>query len=306
MNARCALVDLSALSVEIFTLSGIGWEIHPKNLKDKWNQDPGMISLSTGALSGTGAPGSGAFCWCFCLRNKFQIIPVEGRFGAVCRYGGIDNMLIKGEAKQPISMIVRDGEFAFLPIESRQPGASRLYRNIRRQFDGNVAIMTVGAREILEDGTFRIGDSLLARKLRRKNLLSIAVMATGSIPIHSPESFLAVCQEIYQARRGKRRDEAQISLSRYLSIKDATDDGRAFPPLAMESDGVQSTVESMLGLYWGNGFPLDNPLLHASRLLNAYSDKPMTISSLEKCALESIIAAQTMRCGKEKSLSHAR
>ena len=304
MNARCALIDLSALSVEIRTLIGIGWDIHLKMLKDTWNQNPDMISLSTGALTGTGAPGSGGFNWCCWKRNMFQVVPVEGRFGAACRYGRIDHLLIKGVADHPLDIIMRDGEFTFLPAMARQSGAVKLYRHIRRQLDGDAAVMTVGMKEILEDGAFRIGDSSLARKLLSKNLRSIAVMATGGIPIHDPESFLAVCQEIYQARKEKRINPAQKTIARYLSLKDAADDGRAFPPLAMDSDKVQSAVESMLGLYWGSDFPLDNPLLYAARLMNAYADKSFTIRSIEKSALESINTARTIRCGKEEGSSY--
>ena len=336
MNVRCMLIDLSAFYVEYRTLSGIGWEIHLETLKDAWDHNPDMVSLSTGALTGTGAPGSGGFNWCCWKNNKFQVIPAEGRLGAACRYERIDHLLIKGVAECPLDIVLRDGGFTFLPTTDKHPGAAKLYRNIRRQLDGDFVIMTVGAKEALEDGTFRIGDESLARKLRHKNLRSIAVMATGSIPINSPESFLAVCQEIYQARREKRdnpeqkarhgeqnelassslrgasfcdaaiqkslplfrNNPAQKAIARYLSLSGAADDGRTFPSLAMDSDEVQPAVESLLGLYWGNDFPLDNPLLYASRLMSAYAGKPLTTSSIEKIALESINIARTIRCGK--------
>ena len=306
MNMRCALIDLSALSVEILTLSAIGWDIHLKMLKDEWNQNPDMISLSTGALTGTGAPGGGAFCWCCWKRNMFQVIPTEGRFGAVCRYGRIDHLLIKGMAERPLDIIVRDGEFTFLPATASQSGAVELYRHIRRQLDGDAVVMTVGAKEILEDGTFRIGDSSLARKLRSKNLRSIAAIASGGIPIHDPETFLAVCQEIYQARREKRSNPAQKAIARYLSLSDAADDGRAFSSLAMNNGEVQPAIESMLGLRWGNAFPLDNPLLYATRLMNAYTDEPFTTRSIKKSALESINTARIIRCGKEEGGSYGK
>ena len=336
MNVRCMLIDLSALYVEYRTLSGIGWEIHLETLKDAWENSPDMVSLSTGALTGTGAPGSGGFSWCCWKQNKFHVIPAEGRIGAACRYERIDHLLIKGVAECPLDIILRDGGFTFQHTTEKHPGAAKLYQNIRRQLDGDFVIMTVGAKEVLEDGTFRIGGESLARKLQSKNLRSIAVMATGGIPIHSPESFLVVCQEIYRARREKRgnpaqktrhgeqnelassslrgasfcdaaiqkylplfrNNPAQKAIARYLSLNGAVDDGRAFPSLAMDSNDVQPAVESMLGLYWGNGFPLDNPLLYASRLMNAYSDKSFTINSLEKIALESINTARTIRCGK--------
>ena len=301
MNARCAIVDLSALSVEIRILSGIGWEIHLKNLKDEWRQNPDMVALSTGALSGTGAPGSGGFCWCCCFRNKFHVVPAEGRFGAACRYGGVDHLIFKGAAEHPCDLNIRNGEFTFSTIAAKQSGAVQLCRYIRRRLDGDACIMTAGAREILEDGIFRIGDSSIARKLRNRNLRSIAVTATGSIPINSPESFLAVCHEIYRAQREKRSNGTQKAFSRYLSISGAADYGRAFPSLVMEGGGVRPAVESMLGLYWGNDFPLDNPLQYAARLFDAYTGKPFSARSLEKAALEAIDAVRTTSCGKAGS-----
>ncbi|MCL1876127.1 MAG: hypothetical protein FWF87_07735 [Synergistaceae bacterium] len=300
MNARCAIIDLSALSVEMRTLSGIGWEIHLKWLKDLWRQNHGMVALSTGALSGTGAPGSGGFCWCCWSRNRFHVVPAEGRFGAACRYGGIDHLLLKGAAEHPSELIIRNGEFTFSAASAKQYGAAQQYRGIWRRIDGDACVMTVGAREILEDGVFRVGDSSLARKLKKVNLRSISVMAAGGIPIHSPELFLAVCQEIYRARRGMRRDGAQNTFSRYLSLRNATDDGRAFPPLAMDGAGVRPALESMLGLCWGNDFPLDNPLSYAARLMNAYTGKPFSARSLEKSAIEAVDAARSARCGKEE------
>ena len=78
-EVRYALVDLGNQTWDVkgICADNFGtWGTYLQELRFWWEIDPTLVVLTTGVLTGTGAPGTGAMTWCYL-----------GKTGTVCTGG---------------------------------------------------------------------------------------------------------------------------------------------------------------------------------------------------------------------------
>lgn len=173
-----------------------------------------LISIDTGLLTGSGAPGSGAYSISFIKPFTRQIVTWqgEGLLGPELRYAGIEHLLIRGRAKTPVYLVIDNDGIRIEAAEqiwNLDTMASTDW--IRQQCDDDYTVICIGPDPIVKsshsclisDYYFQVGGAQSGNVFHSCNLKAIAVRGSGKVQLASPEKYLALCTEIYQKTPAK-------------------------------------------------------------------------------------------------------
>ncbi|NLB53827.1 MAG: hypothetical protein GX808_12960 [Syntrophomonadaceae bacterium] len=316
-NIRCVLVDLEKQKTNIseFSLQDIpdlvgGWSVQYVLWKKQWEKSlkkkdkyP-MLGLSTGPVTGTGAPASAGFNWCTLGESGLMLQQAEGRLGAELRYAGFDHVLFCGRSSEPVHIRFTDERVDILSaVEYSEKTAEAIYElMISQSLESGRVVVTAEPDGLLEDKYFTIGTSDTASVLAGMNVKAITAFGLGKIRIAEPEDFLNLCIGLYQDyRKNKGNEKNQAGpfgyyLSPWRSVQ-LNDDNRTDLAEArilnlidtdLGNQQVEDIVFALLGLCWNETFPPSSRLEHAARLLSSIQGKSWSATQLNEMALRII------------------
>ena len=167
------------------------------------------FAICSGLLTGTGTPFSG----------RIQIVgksPLTGTWadsnsgGSVAshlRKAGFDALVVRGKAKEPTLLVVRDGEVHFEPAGSLWgEQIPMVFDHLREKFGGkrDVGVSAIGPAgercakiaSVMNDRYHAFGRQGFGAIYGAKNLKAIVVHGSGTVPIADPKAFKAVCKRI--------------------------------------------------------------------------------------------------------------
>ncbi|NLB18963.1 MAG: hypothetical protein GX825_09610 [Syntrophomonadaceae bacterium] len=316
-NIRCVLVDLEKHKANIseFSLQDIpdlvgGWSVQYVLWKKQWEKSlkkkdkyP-MLGLSTGPVTGTGAPASGGFNWCMLGENGLMLQQAEGRLGAELRYAGFDHVLFCGRSAEPVHIRFTDERVEILSAEEyiEKPVEAVYELLISQSLESGRVVVQVEPEVILEDKYFTIGTADTASVLAGLNVKAITAFGQGRINIAEPEGFLNLCIGLYQDYRNNKGDEKNQAgpfgyyLSPWRSVQlnddDRTDLAGAKTLNLIDTDHGKQQVEdiifALLGLCWNEKFPPSSRLEHAARLVGSIQGNSWSATQLNEMALRII------------------
>ena len=170
-----------------------------------------IICISSGALSGTLAPGSGRMTISVArspLTGLFGDANAGGHFGPELKYAGYDTIIIKGAADRPVYVVICNDD-----VEIRN--ASHLWGKdiwdtdemIKEEIgDPDLRVLAIGPageRRVpiaipLCDFARAPGGCGTGAVMGSKNLKAIAVRGTKSVKIADPEGFIEACEAAHE------------------------------------------------------------------------------------------------------------
>ncbi len=168
-----------------------------------WDEPANLLVFGAGLLVGTSA--GGACRVSVESRNVFNegigSANMGGFWGAELKYAGFDHVVIRGQARRPVFLLIRDGQ-AQLREASSLWGLTTWDTEaaIRRELaDERIRVLSIGpAGEnrvrsacIIGDRACAAGGSGVGAVMGAKNLKAIAVRGTGGIGVAEPQAFLA-------------------------------------------------------------------------------------------------------------------
>lgn len=162
------------------------------------------VFLGVGPLTGTSYPGAGrtTICAKSPLTGAWGESSVGGYFGRALKHGGLDGMVIKGEADEPIYIMVDDGGLNILP--ARDLWGADTYASegtLRERHGKRCEVLTIGpagergvriASIVHRRGECVAGRCGLGAVLGAKNVKAIVAAGNQQISIAYPERFDAL------------------------------------------------------------------------------------------------------------------
>ena len=215
---RYGLIDLANRTTQRVTLQAARfgtWGMLGEELAFWWQQDREAVALTTGPLTGCGAPGTGAMAWSYLKEGRLHTLATEGRLGAWLRYAGLDALVFCGKTDGPLWLEVsaqgqalRSGKPSYAALAAQKPTEEAV-------------VATVRPRGILEDGLFALSDRSLARRLLDKGLTALVVDAgeEGGLAVADSARLARLCVELYSwaAKEGPLAGDRNAP-ARYLSL----------------------------------------------------------------------------------------
>ncbi len=165
------------------------------------------LVFMTGPLVGTRAPSCGRYV--ICARSPQTHLwgesNVGGFLGPHLRFAGYDGMIIRGQALQPVYLLVRDGE-AELRDASHLWGLDcyRTQETIKEELgDPSLRVACIGPAgeqlvkyaSVMADGGRAAGRSGMGAVMGSKNLKAVACRGKGSVPLADKDAFDEVARE---------------------------------------------------------------------------------------------------------------
>lgn len=274
---RYALIDLLNRTAAVKEVSAgqFGcWSLHFEEMRFLWELDPEAVAFSTGPLTGTGVPGSGAMVWSCLRRGAVHHAAAEGRFGAALRCAGIDMLFITGSSPQPLRLRICQGEITF---ENPVGNASSLLA-VRRFEDA--ALLTVSRESVTEDRCFVIAGEHIAQRLLNKGICAVIAEGDGAIPLADSRRFTPLCVELWQEAI-RSRNLPQSGRSRPVQFLSAGCLVSLEVPASSPFDGGGDPVFAALGVAWNKtGFSASKPKQRLAQLLTACLGEPCTPEEL--------------------------
>lgn len=193
-NKTIALVDLADQSVEMYPLEKplvdkhLGGAALNAALLEAYKDDEPIV-FGTGPLTGSYAPASCLLAATFRTpRGQISTIPLTLKTGPQLKFAGIDFLVLKNAAPQPLVLRAAGGKLTLHPAETvEQPGLSNMLEQARRKlgpFESWIitapAAATGTSVSISRGGSFDKGG--LAAAMAGKNLKGIFVNAHGGLP----------------------------------------------------------------------------------------------------------------------------
>lgn len=135
-----------------------------------------------------------------------------GSVAAQLRKAGYDALLVKGRAKAPSALVVRDDEVRIEPVEDLW-GAQipEAFDKLRERFGkktevGVSAIGPAGEQQskiasVMNDRYHAFGRQGFGAIYGSKNLKAVVIGGTGSVPIADPSGFKALCEQVNRQYR---------------------------------------------------------------------------------------------------------
>ncbi|HHW61767.1 MAG TPA: hypothetical protein GX404_07670 [Syntrophomonadaceae bacterium] len=234
---RCLTVDAAAQKTTLHEISredtvdrfgSLGvhftlWHSIWQHALDDANNVP-VVGISTGPLTGSGAPASGVFSmiWADPHTQKIVIRRSEGMLGSMLRYAGVDHLLIYGRAVEALYLHITDGIVSFISAEKhRESDNAATYEWIIRHSDErDRVVVSAGpflyaqseAATLLENKAFEIGGFGSGAIFEQMNLKALSVAGRGRVKLADAQEFLNLCIKLYAAFPQK----TGYSASKYL------------------------------------------------------------------------------------------
>ena len=293
---RYALVDLGNQTWDIkeVTADCFGtWGTYLQELEFWWALDPTLVTLTTGILTGTGAPGTGAMTWNYRKGGKVCSVTAEGRLGAYLRCAGVDSLVFLGKSEEPCCVTVDGGELKLTHPKTAYPA---LLANRKEE---DAVLVTVSQSAVVEDKYFTLAGRDVAKQLWSKGVAALSVETTGILPVADPKALIAICTELYQAARraGTALHSGRKTPARYLSLEHTVDFGA---PAAYENPAPDAgdAVYAALGILWSEAFPQRDRRAYTARLITACSGAPCAEEDIDALA-EHLAQLQQKKVGED-------
>lgn len=277
---RYALVDLDNQTWDVkgVCADNFGtWGTYLHELRFWWEIDPTLVVLTTGVLTGTGAPGTGAMTWCYLGKNGTVCTPAaEGRLGAYLRYAGVDAILFLNRSDQRCCVTVDNGA---LELTSPQMDELSLLANRKNE---DAVIATVAQNAVLEDKYFAIAGKDVASRLRSKGVEGLFVEDTGILPVADPETVASLCTEFWQtvSRSGCPRQSGRQHPAYFLS-PDHTADFESRPVYENQAKSGEDAMYAALGILWSQALAQFDRRKYTAKLITACTGAPCAEEDLD-------------------------
>jgi len=188
---------------------GFGAKILYEELKPGWDplSEDNILVVATGPLTGTLMPATGHAT--LCTKSPLTGIWLDshcaGFLGPEIKMAGYDAIIIKGKAKKPTVLVIKDGKVSF--EDARYLWGKLIFETqdlLRQKYGEDCQFMTIGpagerkARfaNIVSGGRgFGRGGS--GAVMGSKNLKAIVVKGTKGIRIYDLDGFTKICRESY-------------------------------------------------------------------------------------------------------------
>lgn len=277
---RYALVDLGN---QTWDVKGVcadcfgTWGTYLHELRFWWEIDPTLVVLTTGVLTGTGAPGTGAMTWCYLGKNgTVYTAAAEGRLGAYLRYAGVDAIVFLNRSEQPCCVTVDNGA-----VELTCPQMDELSLLANRKNEDAV-IATVAQNVVLEDKYFAIAGKDVASRLRSKGVEGLLVENTGNLSAADPETVVSLCTELWQAavRTGCALQSGRQHPAYFLS-PDHTADFESRPVYENLAESGEDAMYAALGILWSRALAQCDRRRYTAKLITACTGAPCAEEDLD-------------------------
>ncbi|MEM2394252.1 MAG: aldehyde ferredoxin oxidoreductase family protein [Candidatus Bathyarchaeia archaeon] len=165
-----------------------------------------LLIFATGPLTGTAVPSSGRIS--VCARSPIGIwgeSHAGGLFGQQLKKAGFDLIVIKGRAKKPTYLSIKDGKVDFKDASHIWgKDVYETYDAIKRELKDNTvqigAIGPAGEKMVhyasIIFGIGKAGRSGMGAIMGSKNLKAVAVKGTGKIPVANENKLLEFAKEV--------------------------------------------------------------------------------------------------------------
>lgn len=166
-----------------------------------------VLIFGTGAMTGTGCPNSGRFNVSTRSPEAMALADANcgGFFGPALRYAGIDRLIITGKADHPVYLRVENNE---VTIEDGRDywgmDVNDTQAALRRDVGPRAETVCIGpaGENMVRFACVMTGVKNAAARggtgavMGSKNLKAITAVGAGGLPIHDPEGFLALNNEL--------------------------------------------------------------------------------------------------------------
>lgn len=279
-EVRYALVDLGNQTWDVkgICADNFGtWGTYLQELRFWWEIDPTLVVLTTGVLTGTGAPGTGAMTWCYLGKTgTVCTAEAEGRLGAYLRYAGVDAVLFLNRSEKPCCVTVDNGA-----LELTHPQMDELSLLANRKNEDAV-IATVAQNAVLEDKYFAIAGKDVASRLQSKGVEGLFVEDTGILPVADPAAVVALSTELWQtvSRSGCTRQPDRQHPAYFLS-PDHTADFESRPVYENQAKSGEDAMYAALGILWSQALAQFDRRKYTAKLITACTGAPCTEEDLD-------------------------
>jgi len=233
-NGKIGVVDLTTLSAYALDLSAEicrdhigGASLNARILAD---YESDSLVFGTGPLTGSFAPASALLVVTFRSPRWDHLchVPFMLRSGPELKFSGIDGLVVRGAAKEPVALSVSRGQVRVLPLPD-SPGrhVPELMQVLRRGAPGfRAAIVTGPAADRhsphasaslgMHGSPDRVG---LAARMAAKNLKAVLLNGIGGLPFREDHTALS------KATEKMLRDSGALSDTGFIPVVKKLDDG---------------------------------------------------------------------------------
>ena len=279
---RYALIDLANQTtvVKEITADDFGtWGVLFDEMDFWWKADPDVVALTTGVLTGSGAPGTGASSWCFLQDGAPRCVAWEGRLGAWLRCGGIDSVIFLGKSREPCRVMFSNGKIRL------ERGSADYPTLLAGREDPNAVIAVVTRKAVTEDKYFVISDRSVADRLFDKGLCAIVAEPTGRLEIADPVRMAELAAEMTRTaiRSGRLLGSGRTEPARYLSLDHTV---RFQKPTSYNSPvaSFKDLVYASLGIIWSEALAGMDRKRITAELLTACTGTPCREEEIDALA----------------------
>lgn len=205
---------------------GLSYEI----FKDKWAKNEKMFTIDTGLMTGSGAPGSGAWSITYVspVTRKLVTECIEGKLGPKLKQNGLEHLCICGKSDSPVYLLIDDHGIRIKQAEHLWDlNSHETLEAIQAECDDfELEIASIGPAKscssfscLIMNYYEEIGVKGLGKVLSNSNLKAIAVNSTGKIKIAYPRQFLELCLKVLKVKpvRQPLQNSSERVKLKYLS-----------------------------------------------------------------------------------------
>lgn len=250
-NMRCAVVNLTHRSVTVQEIKAKAYGTYATfvNGADAWlKEDANVVILSTGVLTGTGAPGTGMMSWSSMEGENVRTIFAEGRLGPYLKYAGIDALVLTGRSETPVVVRVDAGNVVILDAILDRHELKDVY------LTDDTVLAVPEVEGVLEEDGYYIADNRISKNLKERGVAAIVVIGIGSLTVSDSALLKDTIIQMYQDLSlplsvvQKRTDVPAV---RFLAVAEGTGDKIAYNELLLEKEML---VYASLGINLKNRY----------------------------------------------------
>jgi len=230
---RILMVDLTRRKMEMIPTSTVadrfigGIGTASKIIWDRMDPNTGALEpnnhlvLSTGPLTGAGAPGSGRF---ELMAKSPTTYPEEvvtrsgtgGMWGPELKYAGFDAIVLYGKSEEPVYIYIEDGKAEIKDAADLWGKDTYATQQIlQSRHDPNAKILCIGKAgenlvrfaAIISETAFASGKSGFGAVMGSKNLKAVAVRGRNAIKVSRPDELLEIGDRVRQFTAGNPMQE---------------------------------------------------------------------------------------------------
>ncbi len=276
---RYAVIDLTNNSVAVHE-TGVGhagtWAVFNDELSFWICQNPEIVILTTGILTGTGSPGTGMMSWIIKDGENISVKFAEGCIGAYLKYAQLDALVIIGESSVASSIVIAENKIAIEENASCNETLKVKYS------DENGTMLLLEEEGVLEDDSFFVADQAVASLLKKKNIVSISVVGYGVVPIEDPKKMKELCVELWQECVGKQRVPSRdIQRTRFLSYN-INSEKYGLDAYEKRIKNADDLLFASLGIIWPEEMSSDKKYQYTGELLKASAGLEIELKMLRE------------------------